>query len=264
MSLSGSSPRAPLGRGKPLRLRLLSAAFVVAVVLLWGISSFFAGDRLPDFSKYERVDEKKEAFFTYLAEHVDEANGAILADRERLEEIREDLEPGDEPGWFDRRWVHGKLEQYEFDPVDKIDGETLRLLAQRMDIIPASLVLAQAAVESGWGESRFAREGNNLFGMRTYEPGTGIVPKRRPPGQTWEVAAYDTVTEGLAAYIHNLNTHDPYLRLRISRAGLRSRGQTITGPALVDGLRSYSELGYEYVAKIRGMIRSNGLTKYDE
>lgn len=264
MSLSESGPRPPLGRNRTRYPRLLGVALAIVVVLLWSLCSVPTREQLPDFSKYERVDEKKEAFFTYLAEHVDEANAAILADRERLAEIRQDLEPGEEPGRRDRNWVYEKLEQYEFDPVEKIDGETLRLLAQRMDIIPPSMVLAQAAIESAWGTSRFAREGNNLFGMRTYEPGTGIVPKRRPPGQTWEVAAYDTVTEGLAAYIHNLNTHDPYLRLRISRARLRDRDQPLSGSVMAEGLRSYSELGYEYVAKVRAMIRSNNLAQYDQ
>jgi len=263
MSVSSAGPRPPLGRERARRRRLLSIVVASVVVLGWGLCSLSTRDRLPDFSQYEQVDEKKEAFFSYLAEHVDEANAAILADRERLMEIREDLDPDEEPGWFDRGWVEEKLEQYEFDPVEKIDGEVLRQLAQRMDIIPPSLVLAQAAIESGWGESRFAREGNNLFGMRTYEPGTGIVPKRRPAGQTWEVAAYDTVTEGLAAYIHTLNTHDPYLGLRRTRAQMRARGETVTGIPLTSGLRRYSELGYEYVAKVRSMIRSNDLTQYD-
>jgi len=264
MSLSEAGPRAPLRRRTSIGRILSITGIAVGAVLMWGVLRSCTTERLPDFSQYERVDEKKEAFFSYLVEHVETANAAILADRERLQSIRQDLDPGAEPGWFDRRWIQEKLAYYEFDPVEKIDGETLRLLAQRMDIIPPSMVLAQAAIESGWGSSRFAREGNNLFGMRTYEPGTGIVPKRRPPGQTWEVAAYDTVTAGLADYIHNLNTHDPYLRLRISRARLRSNDQTITGLALVDGLRSYSELGYEYVAKVRAMIRSNGLEKYDQ
>lgn len=244
--------------------RLFGVVLVVGLLLVWSITRSLTGDRLPDFSEYERTDEKKEAFFSYLAEHVDEANAAILESRAKLLEIRADLDPGEEPGYFDAKWVHEKLEQYEFDPVEKISDETLRQLAQRMDIIPPSMVLAQAAVESAWGTSRFAREGNNLFGMRTYEPGTGMVPRRRPAGATWEVAAYDTVTGGLAAYIHNLNTHGPYLRLRASRASLRKQGKPIRGGALVDGLRSYSEQGYEYVAKIRGMIRSNNLEQYDE
>jgi len=244
--------------------RLFGVVIAIGVLLLWSLSRSITSDHLPDFSSYEKVDEKKEAFFSYLAPHVDEANADILTDRERLLDIRADLEPGEEPGRSDRGWVHKKLEQYEFDSVEKITDETLRLLAQRMDIIPPSMVLAQALVESAWGTSRFAREGNNLFGMRTYEPGTGMVPKRRPAGATWEVASYDTVTGGLAAYIHNLNTHGPYLRLRASRASLRKQNKPIQGSILVEGLRSYSEQGYEYVAKIRGMIRSNNLEKYDQ
>ncbi|MBT5901037.1 MAG: hypothetical protein HOH58_02895 [Opitutaceae bacterium] len=243
--------------------RLFGVVLAIGVLILWSVSRSFTSDRLPDFSQYERTDEKKEAFFSYLAPHVDEANAAILKDREKLLEIRTDVDPSEEPGHFDAKWVHEKLAQYEFDPVEKISDETLRQLAQRMDIVPPSMVLAQAAVESAWGTSRFAREGNNLFGMRTYEPGTGMVPKRRAAGATWEVAAYDTVTGGLAAYIHNLNTHGPYIRLRASRASLRKQNKPIRGGALVDGLRSYSEQGYEYVAKIRGMISSNNLEQYD-
>lgn len=252
-----------LGPRKNRRARAILLTLAV-LVGIWFLGRLTAPDRLPDFAAYEDVTEKKAAFFDFLAPHVRAANDAILADRARLDKIRAKLEPGEEPGWRDRRWVHRQLEAYDFDPVEKITGETLRQLAQRMDIVPVSMVLAQAAVESAWGTSRFAREGNNLFGMRTYEPGTGIVPKRRPAGATWEVAAYDSVTVGIAAYVHNLNTHDPYLGLRRTRAGLRSRDQTITGPALVDGLRSYSEQGYEYVAKIRSMMRSNDLTRYDQ
>lgn len=262
MSVSPSTPRANWAKGRPQRGRLIAAA--VVIVFLWGACQLITKERLPDFSDYTDTNEKKEAFFTYLESHIKEVNAEILTQRERLLEIREDLEPGEEPGFFDLRWVHEQLEIYEFDPVEKISDETLRQLAQRMDIIPPSLVLAQAAIESAWGTSRFAREGNNLFGMRTYEPGTGIVPKRRPAGATWEVAAYDTVNEGLAAYVHNLNTHAPYLQLRRIRAGMRSRGQPVTGAALADGLRSYSELGYEYVAKVRSMIRSNDLEQYDK
>lgn len=261
MSLPESSPRAAWIKGRSSRIRLLVTA--VVIVLLWGSCQFVTKERLPDFADYTDTNEKKEAFFTYLESHVKEVNAEILKTRERLLEIREDLEPGEEPGYFDRGWIHEQLEIYEFDPVEKITDETLRQLAQRMDIIPPSLVLAQAAIESTWGTSRFAREGNNLFGMRTYEPGTGIVPKRRPAGATWEVAAYDTVNEGLAAYVHTLNTNGPYLQLRRIRAGMRSRGQPVTGSALTDGLRSYSELGYEYVAKVRAMIRSNNLEQYD-
>jgi len=236
----------------------------VVVVLLWGSCQLITTERLPEFAKYGDTSEKKDAFFTYLGEHIDEVNTDILKQRARLQDIREGLGPDEEPGWLDRRWVHRALEAYEFDPVETITSETLRQLAQRMDIIPPSMILAQAAIESAWGTSRFARQGNNLFGMRTYEPGTGIVPKRRAAGATWEVAAYDTVNEGLAAYIHNLNTHGPYLQLRASRAAMRSRDQTLSGTTLTGGLRSYSELGYEYVAKVRGMIRSNNLERFDK
>lgn len=235
-----------------------------AILVFWWVVDWVFSDDIPDFSGYENTTEKKEAFFSYLEPYISEINEEILAERRKLLAIREDTEPGEEPGWLDSRWVHDALERYDFDPVEEITDETLRQLSQRMDVIPPSLVMAQAANESAWGTSRFARQGNNIFGMRTYEPGTGIVPKRRPAGETWEVAAYDSVGGSIAAYVHNLNTSDAYLAMRRIRADLRRKNQPITGTALVRGLRSYSELGYEYISMISGMIRSNDLEEYDK
>ena len=257
-------PRPTWDRERIVRSRVSIAIAVVVLLLAWVGIKTLTRDHIPDFSDYENASEKKDAFFNYLAPYIAEVNAGILDQREHLLDIREDLDPGEQPGWFARRWIENALEEYEFDPVEEISDETLRQLAQRMDIIPPSLVMAQAANESAWGTSRFAQKGNNLFGMRTYEPGTGIVPKRRPAGQTWEVAAYHSIGDSIEAYIHNLNTHDPYLRLRAIRADMRKKGQPITGTALANGLRSYSELGYEYVSMIRSMIRSNDLERFDK
>src|SRR5690606_31333266 len=100
-------------------------------------------------------------------------------------------------GWLDRRWLARIAADYDLERPETFDAVFVDRLLRRVDVIPPSLVLAQAANESAWGTSRFAQLGNNLFGMRSYEPGTGIVPKKRPRGETWEVAAYDSVRDSI-------------------------------------------------------------------
>ncbi len=260
----------PVGHQRATRNLAIAAAVIIALIL-WGqcsrtAPSFipFAPEHLPDFADYTDTNEKKVAFFDYLAPHIEAVNSAVLQERRHLEKIRADLIDGDAPGWLDRRWLTRTAERYEFEVPETFDVAFLDLMLRRVDVIAPSLIMAQAANESAWGTSRFAKLGNNLFGMRTYEPGTGIVPKRRPAGQTWEVAAYDTVREGLADYVHNLNTNDTYQHLRSIRRDLRRNHRTISGTALAGGLVRYSEKGYEYIAIIRSMIRSNELLKYDE
>ena len=260
----------PAGHRRASR-HLALAAVVITALILWGqcsrnAPSFlpFAPERLPDFASYTDTNEKKNAFFDYLAPHIEAVNSAILQERRHLEKIRADFVAGDHPGWLDRRWLARTAERYEAEMPDPVDLAFLDLMLRRVDVIAPSLIMAQAANESAWGTSRFAKLGNNLFGMRTYDPGTGIVPKRRPAGQTWEVAAYDSVREGLAAYVHTLNTGDTYPLLRRIRRDLLRQDRSIAGTALAGGLVRYSEKGYEYIAIIRSMIRSNNLLKYDE
>lgn len=249
---------------------LFAAAGGILAIIAWGQCSRtpsglpFGSDRLPDFSNYADTEEKKLAFFNFLAPHIEAVNADVLEDRRRLQEIRTRLAAGDDPGWLDRRWLGHTADRYELEMPDPVDLAFLDLMLRRADVIAPSLIMAQAANESAWGTSRFARLGNNLFGMRTHDTGSGIVPRRRAAGATWEVAAYDSVRESIAAYVHNLNTHSSYQHLRRIRRDLRRKDRTLSGTALAGGLVRYSEKGYEYVAIIRSMIRSNDLAAYDE
>lgn len=134
---------------------------------------------------------------------------------------------------------------------------------QRVDIIPPSLALAQAAKESGWGTSRFARNGNALFGQWTWDEDQGMEPKDRPEGTDHLVREFDTLLDSVEAYMLNLNRHRAYRELRSLRAGMRKRGEPIDGISLAGGLESYSELGMEYVERIRSMIDLNQLLALD-
>lgn len=242
---------------------LMGLAVVGAIFLL--VSLFQPGaERLPDFSAYENTNEKKEAFFNYLLERVSDVNAEILELRDDIEDIREDLMEGKTLSSSQQRFIQDWALEYDFEDVETVNLELVDDLLQRADIVPPSLVLAQAALESAWGSSRFAMEGNNLFGMRCWTPGCGIVPRRRAPGATFEVAVFRTPKDAIEAFIHNINTHQAYLDLRRLRAQQRRSGNTITGSALAGGLMRYSEQGSLYVEKVRGVIGANNLQAYDQ
>ena len=117
--------------------------------------------------------------------------------------------------------------------------------------------LLQAAIESAWGTSRFAREGNNLFGQWCFSPGCGIVPDERPIGEGYEVASFETVLESVASYMRNLNTGWAYRELREIREQMRLDGRQPDPAEFADGLLSYSERGPVYIEVIRSMLRHN-------
>lgn len=234
---------------------------VVVIGAVWLIRAV-STDPLPDFRAYNDVAEKKEAFFSYLLPFISTINREILIDRDKLVRIREEFVDDDSAGPFDDRYVRQLAATYRLEVPDTLSLDFVDRLLRRVDIVAPSLVLAQAATESGWGTSRFARQGNNLFGMRDYS-GDGIVPKGRPAGATWTVAAYATPGDSMRDLVHSLNTGAAYRQMRTIRRDLRRREATITGLALANGLVAYSEKGYEYVSQIQSMIRNNGLAQYD-
>ncbi|NIQ08939.1 MAG: glucosaminidase, partial [Gammaproteobacteria bacterium] len=130
--------------------------------------------------------------------------------------------------------------------------------------MPPSLVLAQAAEESGWGGSRFAVEGNALFGMWTWDS-KGIKPLKQRSGLgNYKIAVYETPLQSVIAYMHNLNTHHAYKKLRARRAELRSTGAKVTGWDLASTLTKYSERGQAYVDSLRALIKVNMLQLVDD
>ena len=123
--------------------------------------------------------------------------------------------------------------------------------------------MAQAANESAWGTSRFAREGKNFFGQWCYTEGCGIIPARRLAGASHEVRRFDSVFDSVEAYIMNLNTFPNYQQLRDIRQQVRQSGRTIDGISLSEGLDSYSSRGDEYIFELQSMIYSNNLLTLD-
>jgi len=140
---------------------------------------------------------------------------------------------------------------------------TLKKLKPKIDKIPVSLALAQAANESAWGTSRFARDGHNYFGQWCYTPGCGLVPKQRAQSATHEVKRFSHPFASVKSYLHNLNTHAAYRNFRQMRAQQRAQKQSLDSIRLAQGLKQYSQRGLAYVEELQAMIRYNQLTQFD-
>ena len=215
---------------------------------------------LPDFTQYADVNAKKQAFFAYLQPVVAVNNQRILDDRARLAAL---ANTSDEAlSRANRRFLAGLVDRYEIDTAASSEDQRAELMV-RLDTVPMSLALAQAAMESAWGTSRFAREGNNLFGQWCYTKGCGLVPLRRDAGSSHEVEKFRTVSDAVSSYLRNINSHRAYAGLRKDRAQLRATGNAVTGYKLAEGLVDYSELREAYVKEIQAVIRINKLAQYD-
>lgn len=211
-----------------------------------------------DLEEIQEIDRRKAVFFKMLLPLVLITNERLVVDRKRLEVLREREMTGKSIAPKDAAWMAKQFESY------RVDAGQWDLLLRRVDEVPPSLALAQAAVESGWGTSRFAREGNALFGQWVWGEGAeGLVPEQREDGMTHKIKVFDTPLDAVSAYIKNLNTHRAYRSLRDIRAKMRREGSTLNGAALAAGLESYSEKGHEYIDLIRGIIAANELRALD-
>jgi len=215
--------------------------------------------KLPgDLSKLQSVKAKKSLFIRSMLPLVLQTNEKVRHDRARLLKL---MVRGGQPGETNRLWVLGLADRYgvKGDDLKKVMAE----LKKRVDIVPPSLALAQAAEESGWGTSRFAIHGNAVFGQWTYTKGKGIVPTERSDGERHEVRAFGELQDSIEAYLFNLNTHRAYGKYRDRRAALRQDGEDVTGVELIKTLDRYSQRGDAYIGTIRTIMRVNGMSVFD-
>ena len=229
-----------------------------------GIPPFVLEQFPADLDDGLSVQEKKRTFFLGLLPMVLLANQEIAREREELRIILDRFEAENHLDKSDRRRLQALTERYRLRGNPLRDHRVRARLLQRVDTLPPALVLAQAANESAWGTSRFARQGNNLFGQWTFKPGTGIVPLDRPDGATYEVRKFSSLYESMRSYMNNLNTHGAYRELRQIRADLRQRGEPVTGRSLAPGLKRYSSREEAYVNEILAMIRQNRLQRFNQ
>ena len=205
----------------------------------------------------EETAARKALFYKSVLPLVLQVNDEILEDRARLGRLGEALSHGAELAAVDRLWLAMLSDRYN------VARDDIATMLEHLDVVPPSLALAQAATESGWGTSRFTREGNALFGQWTYAEGN-LVPEGREDGQGHMIKSFDTLIDSVRAYVHNLNTHRAYREYRHMRAQLRVKDKPLDGRVLAGALHRYSELGVEYVNAIRTMIGHNGLSRFDD
>jgi len=227
-----------------------------------GVPRLAVTDLPADFTLIDNTLERKRLFVMTLLPLVLMTNEEILAERNRAIRILDEYQRRGMLTEADRNWLDALAEKYRLGTVDPNDRNFRRQLLRNVDSLPVSLVLAQAANESGWGTSRFALEGNNLFGEWTFIEGTGMVPLERAPGARHEVRLFSNLHESLRAYMLNLNSHRAYAELRRKREQLRLSGKYPDGPTLAHGLKAYSERGSAYIRDIKRMIRENRFTLF--
>ncbi len=202
-------------------------------------------DRVPgDLVNVRDGNERKELFIKALLPIVLETNERILAERDHLLRLHGRHAVGRSLSVIERMWLAEVADRYGTDPANFVE------LLKRVDMVPPSMAIAQAGVESGWGTSYAARVGNSLFGQ--IRAGRGQIPQPFP-----------SVGDAVEAYILNLNTHFAYADFRNERARLRASGAELDGYHLIGQLRRYSELGQGYINFVRGLMRENRLSDFD-
>ena len=210
--------------------------------------------KLPkDIKTLGDTKKKRELFIKIILPLILDENDKITEDRKKLFKIlSKNFNTVGERVWLKRRF-----KEY------KIEDKDLSKLKMRMDIIPVSLALAQAANESGWGTSRFALEGNALFGQWTWSK-KGIEPADKDVNKTHKVLQFQILKASVRAYKNNLNTHNAYKEFREVRAQLRQEGKQIIGLDLVKYIKNYAAIGEKYVKILESIITKNSLTDFDK
>jgi Bax protein len=208
--------------------------------------------RLPkDLDSIRSTKKKKETFLKILLPLVVAENEKIEKDRKYLIKI---LKQNEKPE--NKKWINKKYRDY------KVSNRNINELIKKMDIIPISIALAQAAKESGWGTSRFALEGNAIFGQWTWK-GDGIVPLEKSGDQNHKILKFPLLRASVKAYITNLNTHNGYKDFREKRFELREKNKPLIGQDLIDELDNYAQTGKEYTKVLRQIIDQNDLGEFE-
>ena len=205
-----------------------------------------------DLDNLQSVQLKKETFIKIVLPLIVAENEKILDDREKLKLLVEKKFTSD----LEKQWLRQKLLEY------KVKKGNLDELMHRMDMIPVSIALAQAAKESGWGTSRFALEGNAIFGQWTWD-GQGIAPLKRDGDKNHKILKFPILRASVKAYKNNLNTHKSYSKFREKRKSFRSKNKKITGLALTDTLKNYAQTGSEYTKILNQIITQNRLSDFE-
>ena len=201
----------------------------------------------------ENIKKRKEFFIQIILPLILEENKNINLDRKRLFTIINKSNNSN----LEKKWLEKKYKQYG------VPSKDLSILKRRMDIVPVSLAIAQAAKETGWGTSRFAQQGNALFGQWTWS-GEGLKPKESDKNEGHKVMRFNVLQASVRAYQRNINTHSSYEDFRSARAKLRDLGQPLDSIVLSSYLDKYAETGNQYVKVLQKIIQQNNLKDFDD
>ena len=264
------------------RVWAMAAALSAAIVLLlWVIDKQAAKARallvvtpvlapivvFPDFASLDNVQVKKQMFFDFMQAFLDAENRSILAQRASLSLLSQKLASEQPLNLSENEQLQSLAVSYRLDKQFIASATQLELIEQlqsRVDVIPSSLALAQAANESAWGTSRFTLEGNSIFGQWCYTDNCGIVPRRRASGATHQIEKFETIDASVSSYFRNMNTHGNYQYFRELRNNMRVMDMDLDSLVLAFGLGGYSERGHDYVDEVQKLVRQNDLRSRDK
>lgn len=219
------------------------------------VANFFLAKFPQGISELDSIEQRKRIFIQILLPIVLSENEKIITDRRKLVTIinRKSFKK-------DADWLNEKFQQY------KVKNNNPKELLLKMDIIPPSLAIAQAAYESGWGTSRFAIEGNALFGQWSWKENNGMIPEDRGEDEKHEISKFNQIRYAVSAYKNNLNTHPFYEEFRKERARQRAGrlSGSISGMKLIEHVHKYSIRGNDYVLGLKKIIEQNALQDFDK
>jgi Bax protein len=218
-----------------------------------------------DLPKVESSEIRKAVFIKSILPIILRVNEEVLERRTRLEALQRKASLGRDFSAAEKAWLGETAALYDLKTPDVPE------LLRRVDLVPPSLALAQAALESGWGTSRFAQKGNALFGQKIFIESSAAMPSYdRDGNEAFRMRSFDDVFGSVRSYVHNLNSHPAYADFRKLRADMRRKtmadrndfGPT-GGDALAKTLVSYSERGADYITDVRNLMQVNDLRVFD-
>ena len=238
---------------KIIEEQLSNPKFKIEEIRQNNIIPYVAISNLPDdLKKIKSIKSRKELFIKITLPLIVKENDKLTKLNRKIKKIKSSL---DIISRDEAIWVKELMLEYEANSLDN--------LIIKVDSIPVSLALAQAVIESGWGTSRFAYEGNALFGQYIWDSQTsGIVPNERETNAKYKIKSFDTLRESVASYMKNLNTNFHYNEFRLNRFILRSNNISLNGTLLAEYLYNYS-IEEDYINKIKEIIQTNNFNDFE-
>jgi len=235
-----------------------TTSFLVSIFLISLVSLNAKG--LPkEYYKIKDIKQSKQYFFDYMYQLIKNENINILNERALVQRLlSSNLLAID----FNSQAFKQLLEIKKKYRVSNL--YSINEYNKKIDIVPPAMAIAQGAVESGWGKSRFIKEANNIFGHWTYNPKIGMMPEQRAPGATHFIRVFKTMQDSISAYMLNLNRNRAYKEFQDKRYELRQKGIKPDGLILSQTMLKYSGIGHDYLGILKQVINKNKLLEFDK